>query len=415
MVVWLAMPLVRLNGHPLVFVDVETRRFYLFGGTFNAQDIWLLFFLLTGLAFGLVYVTALLGRVWCGWACPQTVFLEGIFRPIERLTEGAREARIRLSKAPWGVEKMLRKGAKHALYILAALFVAHVFVSYFVSVPKMIQMVQKNPAEHPEAFAWALALTGIFYANFSWFREQMCLVVCPYGRLQSTLLDSDSLVVGYDERRGEPRGKVSDTGAGDCVDCKRCVVVCPTGIDIRNGLQVDCIACSACIDACDDVMAKVGRPKGLIRYDSQNGLAGNARRIVRPRLIIYTGLLVVGMIAAAIAFRKHEPFEANLLRLPGAPYTKVDGAIQNSFQVHLVNKSGDVQTFHLTPEGEGLSFIVAMNDVSLQAMASVEIPLFVSTKNPKGDQSFSIRVNRAVGNDVHRIEGRFLSPPEGQR
>jgi len=408
---WLAMPVVRLKGHPLVFVDVETRRFYLFGGSFNAQDIWLLFFLLTGLAFGLVYVTALLGRVWCGWACPQTVFLEGIFRPIERITEGPREARIRLNKASMSVEKFVRKAAKHTLYIFAALFVAHVFVSYFVSVPRMLQMVRHSPGEHPEAFGWAIALTAIFYGNFSWFREQLCLVVCPYGRLQSTLLDTDSLVVGYDERRGEPRGKAHAEGVGDCVDCKRCVVVCPTGIDIRNGLQVDCIACSACIDACDDVMAKLGRPRGLIRYDSLNGLAGNPRRVLRPRLYIYTALLVAGIVAASLAFRKHESFEANLLRLPGAPYTRVDEAVQNKFQVHLVNKSGEGHVFHILPENEGeLSFIISMKDVSLAPMASVEVPLFVSSAKPIGDQPFSLRIARENGEESKSVRAVFLSP-----
>ncbi len=271
---WVALPWIPIHGHPAVFLDVDRRQFFLFGLTFNSQDVWLLFFLLSGVGFGLLFATAVLGRVWCGWACPQTVFLEALFRPIERLFQGPRNVALRRAASGVTFDRAWRTAATHAAYVLAAALVAHVFLAYFVSLPKVFAMVRTRPGAHPEAFAWMVITTAVMYANFAFFREQLCVVVCPYGRLQSVLLDDDSLVVGYDEQRGEPRGKAK-TAKGGCVDCNRCVVVCPTGIDIRDGLQLDCIACTACIDACDEVMDKLSRPRGLVRYDS---LRGPARR-----------------------------------------------------------------------------------------------------------------------------------------
>ena len=292
-----------IAGHPALFIDVAARRLFFFGMTFNSQDTWLLFFLLTGIGFALVYATALVGRVWCGWACPQTVFLEGIFRRIERFIEGPREIRMRRNAGPWNADKIARKMASHVFYGAFAVVIAHVFLSYFASLPATFRMVRQNPSAHPEAFAWAVAMSLVFYINFAWFREQLCVVLCPYGRLQSAMLDEHSLLVGYDSLRGEPRGKVSAEGAGDCVDCKRCVVVCPTGIDIRNGTQMECLACTACIDACDDVMDRLGRRRGLIRVDSEEGLAGRSRKLIRPRIVLYTALLAIGAVIALAAFR----------------------------------------------------------------------------------------------------------------
>jgi cytochrome c oxidase accessory protein FixG len=345
--VWAALPWIRVRGNPAVFVDVERRRFFLFGVTFNSQDTWLLFFLLTGIGFGLFYATMVAGRVWCGWACPQTVFLEGVFRPIERWIEGPRERRMRRNAGPRTAEAMARKGAAHAFYLLAAVVIAHIFLSYFASIPATLRMVRARPAEHAEAFAWVVAMTGVFYANFAFFREQLCVVICPYGRLQSAMLDSQSLVVGYDSRRGEPRGKKGAAGAGDCVDCKRCVVVCPTGIDIRNGVQMECLACTACIDACDEVMGKLGRARGLIRYDSLDGLEGRPRRFVRPRLVVYSALMAIGAVIALAATRKRSDFESTLLRLPGAPYTVDAEQVTNALQIHLVNKRNQTATYHV--------------------------------------------------------------------
>jgi cytochrome c oxidase accessory protein FixG len=413
--IWLALPWIKVKGNPALFLDIEHRKFYLFGATFNAQDIWLMFFLLTGVAFGLVYLTALLGRVWCGYACPQTVFLEGIYRPIERLVEGPREKRIRRNAGPWTLDKTWRKVVKHALFVVASVFVSHIFVSYFVSVPKMFEMVRRSPSEHPEAFAWAMGTTAFFYGNFAWFREQLCLIVCPYGRMQSVLIDDDSLVIGYDDKRGEPRGKAKQEGVGDCVDCNRCVVVCPTGIDIRNGLQLDCIACSACIDACDDVMDRLERPRGLIRYDSLKGLRGEPTKIIRPRMIIYTVLLLAGMAAFTFALRKHKDFEANILRLPGLPYVMEAGKVRNSFELHMVNKRGGEETYEIKADPmPGLSFVVATPEVTLPSLGQARVPVFVTNDQTakRGDFLVHLTVHRRGAPDTERVsvKAKFVGP-----
>jgi cytochrome c oxidase accessory protein FixG len=372
------LPWLEIGGHPAVFLDVEQRSFYLFGATFNAQDAWLVFFLLSGVGFALIVATALFGRVWCGYACPQTVFLEGLFRPIERWIEGPRTVRMRRNAGPLTADKLWRKLLKHALFLVLAFLTAHVIVAYFVSIPRLYRMVLGAPSAHPEAFAWGALLTGLLYFDFAWFREQLCLVVCPYGRLQSVLTDRDTVVIGYDARRGEPRGKVF-AAKGDCVDCKRCVVVCPTGIDIRNGLQIDCIGCARCIDACDEVMVKLRRPTGLVRYDSQQGLAQAPKRLLRPRVYLYAALGALGMSVAGFSLAQSKPFEANLLRLRDAPPFTIDaGRVRNAFEIHLVNKRGKQSRFELrAPSDPRLHYAIAMPALTLPSLADQRVPIFI--------------------------------------
>lgn len=393
---WIALPWVKLGGAPAVFLDVDARRFFLFGMTFNAQDAWLLFFLFSGLGFGLVYVTALAGRAWCGWACPQTVFLEGVYRRIERLVEGPRDKHLRRDEGAVSIERVARKAVKHALFLVASLGVAHIVLAYFVSLPRAFAMVRGSPSAHPEAFAWVLGVTALFYGNFAWFREQFCVVMCPYGRMQSVLLDDDSLVVGYDVARGEPRGKKGQT-TGDCVDCKRCVVVCPTAIDIRDGLQLDCLACTACIDACDDVMDRLGRPRGLIRYDSTKGLAGKPRRVVRPRILLYSAMLVAGAVVAFFATRVRTDFEVLASRLPGAPYVIDAGIVRNAFDLHLVNKRGEAATFDVVIDApEGVTPILPIPKVQLDSLGDAHVPLFLTMEQARfdTDRKVTLRVVR---------------------
>ncbi|MGA3123339.1 MAG: cytochrome c oxidase accessory protein CcoG [Polyangiaceae bacterium] len=411
---WAALPWLRVRGHPALFVDVDARALYLFGTTFNAQDTWLLFFLLTGIGFALVVATAVAGRVWCGWACPQTVFLEGVFRRVERWIEGPREERIRRNRGPWNAEKIARKVATHALYAIGAVIVAHIFLSYFASLPATLRMVRQRPSAHPEAFGWVLAMSAVFYLNFAWFREQLCVVLCPYGRLQSALLDKHSWVIGYDRRRGEPRGKKATAGAGDCVDCKRCVVVCPTGIDIRNGTQLECVACTACIDACDDIMGKLGRPRGLIRYDSEEGLAGRRRRLVRPRLVFYAALLVLGAVVALVAIRGRNDFEATLLRLPGEPFVVEGDEVREAVQLHLVNKRASEQRYRIDVEAEdAMRALVSIPTPRVSSLSDVRIPVFLSVSRHRfrSDLPFRIRISRDDGSGRPVVvSGMFLGP-----
>lgn len=407
-----ALPLVERKGHPAVLFDIQHRQFFLFGLSFNAQDTWLLFFFLTGGTFGLVFLTAVVGRSWCGWACPQTVFLEGFFRRVERLIQGPREKRMRRNQGGWTVDRIWRAALTHLIYLVLAFLLAHVFLAYFVPAKSLLGMLSGPPAEHPEAFAWAASLTVVGYVNFSWFREQFCVIVCPYGRLQSVLVDADSLVVGYDARRGEPRGKAKNPAAGDCVDCKRCVVVCPTGIDIREGNQLDCLACTQCIDACDEVMGKLGRPRGLVRIDSLNGLEGRPRRFWRPRIVGYLLLTVVGLVVASMAFGSRTSFEANFLRQKGGELFVVEqGTVRNLFEVHLVNKRSSTETFTIAkePDTRG-NVIIAMPKVTLGPLENAHVPVFITVPQSefRGEFPIRLRIAREGSDEAKQVTAAFL-------
>ena len=345
---YLALPWIKIGGYPAVFLDVAERRFHFFGWILAAQDLWLLFFLLTGVGFSLFFITALLGRVWCGWACPQTVFLEHVYRRVERWIEGDAHKRRALDAAPFEGEKAFKRLLKHVVFILLSAVITNLLLAYFVSIPQLWTMMTTSPSEHWGAFLFVAFSTAALYFNFAWFREQLCIVICPYGRLQSALIDDHSMVIGYDTTRGEPRGKLNTPGAGHCVDCSRCVQVCPTGIDIRQGLQMECVGCTACIDACDDVMDKVKRPRGLIRYDSLNGFAGKTTRWLRPRTFVYFALFLVGASVSLWALSTIQPGSLGLTRMLGQPYYVDAAYVRNQFMARLINKRNEPVWFNLT-------------------------------------------------------------------
>ena len=408
----IALPLIRIDGRPAVFLDVPARRFFVFGESFNAQDGWLVFFVLSGLGFGLLVLTTVLGRAWCGWACPQTVLLEGLFRPIERLIEGSRSARQKRAAGPRTLDRTLRTAAKHAVFGIVALLIAHLVLAYFVSMPSLGAMILEGPAAHPVAFAWSSAVGVALYVHAAWFREQLCLIVCPYGRLQSVLTDDDSLTVGYDERRGEPRGHgKAREGLGACVDCGRCVAVCPTGIDIRHGLQIDCIACTQCIDACDEVMDKLHQPRGLVRYDSLRGLRGEARRFFRPRVALYAVLGVVGMGALGIAVTLHQPLEATLLRTRGAPFVMDGDVVRNTFEIHVVNKRDTAVRVELsTADAPGGAEVDLMPTLELEALASARALLVVRVPRERLTAGARVRVTVSTTDATVQLEAPILGP-----
>jgi cytochrome c oxidase accessory protein FixG len=363
----------------------------------------------------LFVVTALFGRVWCGFTCPQTVFMEGMFRRIERWIEGPRNQRIRRNLGPMTPDKFWRKALKHAVFLFLALNIAHIFLAYFIPLKDLAYVVRSSPAEHPSAFFWTMFWTAVLYFDFAWFREQTCLIICPYGRLQSALIDRDTIVIGYDELRGEPRHKGVREG-GDCVDCYRCVEVCPTGIDIRNGLQMECIACTRCIDACDEVMRRIGKPEGLVRFDSERSFEGEGRRsLIRPRLFAYLFAGLVGLAVAGLAIGAREPIQANLLRSRGMPYLLEGQRIRNLYNLHVQNKTGEPAVYLIevgNEERPGLEVIVPQTALRLDAGEDAELPIFAYYGKGDYDAPFPVYISvvDSASQSSRIVEATFRGP-----
>lgn len=413
-VLFAALPFIQIGGNPAVFLDLAQRKFHLFGLTLMFQDLWLLFFLITGLGFSLFLVTAILGRIWCGWTCPQTLFLDHFVRRIERILEGDAPARRQLDAAPWTLGKMLRRGLKHLCFFLFAALVAHIGLSYFVSVPSLWNMMGQSPLLHWHLFLLVFCISAALYFDFAWFREQFCIVLCPYGRLQSALIDDSSIVVGYDEKRGEPRGKAG-TVTGDCIDCRRCVQVCPTGIDIRQGLQMECIACEACIDACDEIMVKLNRPKGLIRHDSLNALAGRPSKFLRPRLYLYLFFALLGSAVFLYAANQVKPVMLYVTRLPGAPYIREDATIRNNYLLRLANKRSTPQRFtvRLQSSASGLRSVgVTAHALSLEPNQEIQEPLILLVPDAdfRGTFPVTVEILDSTGAVINQREVPFVGP-----
>ncbi len=417
-VLYLVMPLIQIGGKPAIQLDAGARRFFLFGATFNAQDFWMVLLLVLSFAFGLLAVTAWRGRVWCGWACPQTVFLEGVYRPIEHFFEGSREQRLKLDAAPWTAKKFGLRAAKSTVFLFVSLNIAQAAAAIFVGPRELLSMIMEGPGAHSTAFFLVMGFTAVLMFNFTWFREQFCVVLCPYGRLQSVLHDKDSITVSYFEKRGEPRGKVAKapTAApkGDCVDCNRCVVVCPTGIDIRNGLQMECLACLQCVDACDDVMHKLKRPPELIGFASHHELIGDRRTVMRPRLAVYAALMLLSLGTLGFSLATRTPFESNVIRTRGSnPFVIDDDAIRNPFEIHLVNKNPEPSRFHLSLSGPvPIEVVLGTPDVELASLTDARVPAMVTIKRDqvKGPVQLTLEITDSYSGVVKRQPIPFLSP-----
>ncbi len=347
--IFTAIPHVHLNGKPLILLDILHRRFTFFGYTFHPTDTALLALFMVGLIVSIFFVTALFGRVWCGWACPQTVYMEFIYRPIERLFHGnaGRGGKPAKTIAPW------RRVAKYVVFFIISAVLANTFIAYFAGADNVLRWMTGSPFDHPVAFMVMAVVTGLMMFDFCFFREQLCIIACPYGRLQSVMLDPHSLIISYDPKRGEPRGKLSlkqlgpaDPPRGDCIDCHLCVTTCPTGIDIRDGLQLECVACAQCIDACDAVMEKIGKPIGLIRYSTQHVIAGHARKLLRPRVVIYPAIvLAITALFTAVLLSQGDA-DVRLLRSLGAPFIQQDdGRVMNPMRLKITNRTDAPRTY----------------------------------------------------------------------
>jgi len=423
-----AIPYININGKPAILLDVMHREFYILGGSFRATDTLTLALFMLMVFLGIFAVTAMLGRVWCGWACPQTVYMEYIFRPIERLFDGRKGVGGKPAKPPaaW------RTGAKYLCYFIICLHLSHIFLAYFVGVEQLFAWSLGSPFKHPLAFATILFITAAMMFDFCLFREQLCIVACPYGRLQSVLIDKSSMIISYDPGRGEPRGKlgrkkrealadknkpegdrvvsleIMQGFGGDCIDCHECVTTCPTGIDIRDGIQLECIGCAQCIDACDTIMNRVGRPKGLIRYTSQEALAGEGRHILRPRVFVYPLLIAVIFSLFLFVLISKAPADVTVLRnVSGRVFTSLEsGDIQNTFRLKIVNRDTQARDYNVRVVGPaGVMVVLPEGQMAIEPGASRTRPLHVITPFDlfeSGELDIEIEVINEAGLSIRR-------------
>ncbi len=339
-------PFIKLNGQPFILFDFLNRKFILFGILFGPHDFHLFVIAMIAAVVFIILFTAVFGRIFCGWACPQTIFMEMVFRKIEYWLEGDSKDQRKLKAAPWSGAKFFKKSLKHIIFFAIAFFISNIFLSYIIGMDELLKIVTDPPSEHLQGLFAITVFSGIFYFVFSYFREQVCTIVCPYGRLQGVLLDRDSIVIAYDNIRGEPRRRYRKNegweSRGDCIECYQCVEVCPTGIDIRNGIQLECVNCTACIDACDDIMDKISRPRGLIRYASVNSIEKNTKWRFTPRAISYSALLTVLLSVLVFLLANRTDFSVTVLRTPGLlSQEQPNNMVSNIYDLNIVNKTFD--------------------------------------------------------------------------
>ncbi|MBI9072831.1 MAG: cytochrome c oxidase accessory protein CcoG [Melioribacteraceae bacterium] len=350
------VPFIKINGHPLMLFNILERKFIIFGLAFGPHDFHLLGLSMITFVVFIILFTVSYGRIFCGWLCPQTVFLEMVFRKIEYFLEGTPKEQQKLNKLPWNFNKIRKRGLKYILYFALSFIIANVLLSWIIGVDQLLVIITDPPNQHLTGLIIMLIISLVLYFNFVRFREQTCTLVCPYGRLQGVLLGNESIVIAYDYNRGEPRGKFNKkvgSDLGDCIDCKQCIDVCPTGIDIRNGTQLECVNCTACIDACNFVMEKVDRPKGLIRYASQTEIKEGKKTGISTRIIGYTVVLTILIALVTTLLLNRTDVELSILRTPGIMHQEhPDGRYSNIYDVKIINKTFD--TFHATLKLENI-------------------------------------------------------------
>jgi cytochrome c oxidase accessory protein FixG len=416
MVTFVALPWLRIGGRPVVLLDVARREFTLFGRTFLPTDGVLLMLLLLAIFVAIVLVTALVGRAWCGWACPQTVYMEFLYRPLERLFEGKRERQLELDRKGTS----FRRIAKNGVFLAVSVLLGNAFLAYFVGTEALVRWVTRPPSEHPGAFLVMASASALTFFDFAYFREQMCTVVCPYARLQSVLLDRRSLIVGYDVRRGEPRSKgKSKPGSGDCIDCRACVTTCPTGIDIRQGLQLECIACTQCADACDSIMDRIKKPRGLIRYAAQETLEnGVEHRVLRPRVVVYAAILGALLVALVATAGSREGAEVTVLRGIGAPFTMQGGLAVNQIRVKVHNRADEPRRYRIELlDAPGARLIAPENPLEVSGREQRSTSLFVMAEPsslPRGRRAVRFRLSDGEGFSV-AVPYQLLGPESPER
>ena len=425
-------PFIEINGQPLLMINILEREFVIFGVRFWPQDLHLLVFGMLTFIIAVVLFTAVFGRLFCGWACPQTIFMEMVFRRIEYWIEGDASAQIRLKNAPWNTEKVLKKTTKHAIFYGMAFLISNLFLAYVIGKDAWFELITDPPSQHLGGLSAMIIFSGVFYGVFAFMREQVCHFVCPYGRMQSVMLDNNSINVMYDYVRGEDRARVGDrkkvesgkatladlgfsedSSFGDCIDCYQCVKVCPMGIDIRNGTQLECVHCTACIDACDTVMDKIDKPRGLIRYSSENAIRSKERKIINPRVMGYSAVLIVLMTTFIVLMSMRSDLETTILREPGTLYQELPGnRYSNIYDIKVINKTFDDVDYELelaSPEGVVVS-LGNVTSITGQSVAEGRFMVQLSEEVMDGLQTeltFQVKSN---GEIVETVKTGFLGP-----
>lgn len=386
LIFFLILPWIRIGDHPVLLLDIPHRHFSVLGLTFWGHDAPILFLVFALFIVFIGLVTAIFGRGWCGWACPQTVFIDRLFLRVERWIDGDAPARKRLDESPMNAQKAVKRLLKWTIFFLMSLVITHSFLAYFVGTEQIAHMITRPPSENWGAFLAIVITTAVILFDFGWFREQFCIIACPYGRLQSVLMDEHSTIVAYDEKRGEPRRQQGQdrSQSGDCVNCFRCVQVCPTGIDIRRGVQMECIACTACIDACDEVMSKIGKPAGLIRYETEAALDHKKAKPIRTRTVIYFGVILIAAITLFWVVSHRELIKVNFIHAKDNPFQLVNENrdVINHYKISVHNQNThDIEMDFILPEAlkqERISLVVPISPLPVAAGKSVRADLFVT-------------------------------------
>jgi cytochrome c oxidase accessory protein FixG len=422
LLVLFGLPFIKINGNPLFLFNVLERKFILFGKIFMPTDFYIFALVMITFVIFIILFTVIFGRLFCGWICPQTIFMEMVFRRIEYAIEGDYTAQKKLNAAPWDANKIFKKSLKQVIFFSISVIIANLFLSYIIGIDEVFKIISEPIGQHLSGFLGMLVFAFLFYGVFSIMREQVCVTICPYGRLQGVMLDKNSIVITYDWLRGEPRGRLKKQKdpaiplpvLGDCIDCNLCVKVCPTGIDIRNGTQLECVNCTACIDECDTVMEKIGKPKGLIRYDSHEGVLSGGTKIFNARTVAYSIVLVLLILLDGVLLFNKSDLDFTVFRAPGQLYQKDTlGNIKNLYQYKLINKTNDDLPIDIgvSRPDASIEFIGAKKD-SIFANEQIEGVIYITIpRSSLTKKKNEIEVNLNINDEV--VESKkvgFISP-----
>jgi cytochrome c oxidase accessory protein FixG len=417
LVLLFGLPILKINGEPWMLFNILERKFILFGIRFLPQDFYLFVLAMLTLLVFIILFTVVFGRIFCGWVCPQTIFMEMVFRKIEYWIEGDANAQRKLNAQVWNSDKIIKKTSKQIIFFIIAFLVANTFLSYIIGIDEVIKIATEPISQHLGGFTAMLLFSGAFYFVFSWLREQVCVAICPYGRLQGVMLDQNSIVVAYDFIRGEPRGKIKKNeprlDQGDCIDCHLCVHVCPTGIDIRNGTQLECVNCTACIDACDEVMVKVEKPTGLIRYDSHQGIVEKRGKIFTPRVFAYSSVLLILLALNLFFFAGRSEIDTLVLRTPGMLFQEnTEGMLSNLYNYQLSNKTNEDFKVGFKLEHEYATIRWVGSPPEMKAGESIKGAFFIDVpKEAIHRRTTKIKIKVLSGDKViDEVTTQFLGP-----